>query len=684
MPGFTLRHRPIVEQIAMLTIIVCVLVFAALIAMTSLSVNRVALDTAQKGLSDQLELVKGSLKLAYEGALLRSEGTMELFQKQLPGEFAISAETQATGSAGDAPLVKAGELVINGNTDILERLKRETGAEAAVIARTSAGKFVRITTLLKDKDGKSMLGSSIKADDPILQAITGGHDYLGLVMRNDHYYLTRARPIKNPGGEIAGWYQTRIDLSRELATLGKVIDGIKVGKTGYVYILAADKDKVARFIIHPQYPGKYAGDVLQGDALSTISHLVTQKTGTYRYDWPNPDQGNRPAAKIVVFSAVPDWNWVVASGSFLDEFTADSVALRNRLIVACVIFGALILVLLYLALKSRLKPLASVVGAVDRFGAGDLSARIDIPAEESSRNEIAQLTLHFNHAAERLQALIGEIRSTADAVDGTARNMGDAVEQVASSSMRQSESASSMAATVEQITVSIGHIADTAGSARQAGQSALEASKDGRRLMERTVEEMQRIATAANDASGQISRLGERSSEISSIVGVIKEIADQTNLLALNAAIEAARAGEQGRGFAVVADEVRKLAERTSASTQQISQLVGGIVGDTQQVAAEIVAVSSQMREGVQSVEETGSVLERIHSEADRVFNVLQDIAEATREQTVASSQLARGVENVAHSAEANASIAQRNSGSASDLREQARVLHDKLDQFTI
>ncbi|KAF0814989.1 Methyl-accepting chemotaxis protein McpP [Andreprevotia sp. IGB-42] len=680
----SIRRRPIVEQIVLMAVFVCVLVFAALIAMTSISVNRAALSDAEKNLNDQLQLVKGSLKLAYEGALLRSEGTLDLFQKQLPGDFNVGSETQQTGNAADAYVVKAGDLLINGNSELLTRLKTQTGAEAAVIVRSAGGKFVRVATLLKDKDGKSMLGSAIKDDDPILQTIVGGNDYLGLVVRNDRYYLTRARPIKDGSGKVAGWYQARIDLSRELGTLQKVIETIKVGKTGYVYVLAPDKEKVARFIVHPQLAGKFAADALQGDALATIKHLVDSKEGIYRYEWPNKAKGDALQTKIVAFSSVPDWEWVVASGSYLDEFTEDSVALRNKLIIASVIFGALILVLLYLALKSRLKPLTQIVHAVDRFGAGDLSARIDISSSETSRNEIEQLTLHFNHAAHTLQALIGEIRSTANAVDHTASGLGGAVEQVANSSRKQSESAASMAATVEQITVSIGHIAENAGEAVQTGQSALHASEDGKRLMEKTVDEMQHIASAAADASERISRLGERSSEISSIVGVIKEIADQTNLLALNAAIEAARAGEQGRGFAVVADEVRKLAERTGASTLQISKLVGGIVGDTRQVADEIIGVSSRMREGVRSVEETGGALDRIHEQTDRVSAVLKDIAQATREQSAASLQLAHGVEAVAQSAQDNSGIAQSNSSAARDLREQARTLHSKLDQFTI
>ncbi|WP_051710329.1 methyl-accepting chemotaxis protein [Andreprevotia chitinilytica] len=679
----SLRHRPIVEQIVLMSALVCMAVFAALIVLTSVSVNKVARDDAEQTLKQQVQLVNNSLELAYQNVLIRSEGLNDLFKSTLPGEIVVQTDTVATGDAPDAYVVKAGDLVLNGNIEVLEKFKKQTGGEAAVISKTASGKFVRTNTLLKDKDGKSMLGLGFKEDDPVQIALSQGKPYTGLVYRNDRYYLTRLSLIKDTKGNIAGAYSVRVDLSKELDALRTMVKGIKVGKTGYVYVVAPDNDKVGKFVVHPKNEGKFAADAVKGSALDAIKHMIETKEGTIEYELEDPANGGALAPKIVAYASVPDWGWVVASGSFLSEFTEASVALRTKLIIASVIFAALILILLFAALRLRLKPLQQVVHALDRFGGGDLAARINIDAKETSRNEIDRLTLHFNHAAKSLQSLIGEIRHTANAVDGTASGLGSAVEQVASASMRQSESAAGMAATIEQITVSIGHIAENANQAASTGQAALHSAEEGKQMMARTVSEMQRIAVASQDASDQITRLGERSNEISSIVGVIKEIADQTNLLALNAAIEAARAGEQGRGFAVVADEVRKLAERTGASTLQISQLVGGIVNDTQQVAGEINQVADHMRIGVKSVEETGEALDRIHSQTDQVSAVLHDIAEATREQSAASTQLAQGVEAVAQSAEQNSAIAQANSGAARELRDQARALHEKLAHFT-
>jgi methyl-accepting chemotaxis protein len=195
--------------------------------------------------------------------------------------------------------------------------------------------------------------------------------------------------------------------------------------------------------------------------------------------------------------------------------------------------------------------------------------------------------------------------------------------------------------------------------------------------------ELERVVADINESAVLIESLGERSKQISSVVGVIREIADQTNLLALNAAIEAARAGEQGRGFAVVADEVRKLAERTSVSTQEIATTVSAILTETGYAVQRMQSVSANMSGSVEMARQAGDSLQIIDEKARETVDVVHGIADSTREQSTASQEIARLVENIAQAAEGSNSRALHNSERAKNLQRLAADLQGQLARFT-
>ncbi|GAA5786373.1 methyl-accepting chemotaxis protein [Chitiniphilus shinanonensis] len=676
------QQRPIGQQILILGVIVCVLVFGTLIVFTSYTVQSTALRLATQELDSQINLVKNSLQVAYNGALARSQGTIDLFPRHLPGDLTVSNDTMQTGDTM-APVVLAGTTPINGRTDLLEAYKHQTNAEPAIIARDAKGRWLRVNTLLKGKDGKIQLGSEVKPDEPVTQAIAAGKPYTGLLLRNGEYFLTRAQPIKNAAGQVAGWYQVRIGLRDEIQGLRDMLKTIVVGKTGYLYVLApTHDDKIAQFIVHPKHEGQLAGESLQGKEREVIAHLVEKRNGTMEYEWPDADGNMR--MKTVAFAEVPSWGWIVGTGSYIDEFTAEGIALRNRLVILSVVLAVVMLALLHLGLRRQLDPLKHLTEMVARFGAGDLTVRMNGTTDPRSRNEIDQVAVSFNTAVAKLEEMVGETLRTAARLENTATELQTSSDLMSDASSRQSNAASTMAATVQQISTGISHIADNAQEATNASQSTMTVVDSGRKKVAQMLNEMRDIASATQQAAQRITELGERSGEIRQIVAVIKEIAEQTNLLALNAAIEAARAGEMGRGFAVVADEVRKLAERTTHSTQEIGELIGNIVNETQQMAGEIVTVSTRMDGGVKVASDTDSMLDTIHVHAGQVTAAVNDIAYATREQSQAGQQLAQGVESVAQMAEENNQIAGTNRHATHDLHEQSATMRNKLSVFRI
>ena len=308
--------------------------------------------------------------------------------------------------------------------------------------------------------------------------------------------------------------------------------------------------------------------------------------------------------------------------------------------------------------------------------------RLDSTIERAGRDEIGVLLDAFATMQERLREMIGQIRAGAGQLVASAQNISSASSQLSVSAQEQSHAASSMAATVEELTVSINHVADNANEAHELSSESGRQSADGGAVIQETLGSMQRIADTVQGAATQIAELGQHSDQISSIVNVIKEIADQTNLLALNAAIEAARAGEQGRGFAVVADEVRLLAQRTANSTQEITEMIKKIQTGTRNAVSNMEVGVQQVNGGLVQAGQAGDAIVSIRNASGRVVGVVDQISLALREQTVASQDVARNVERIAQMSQENSEAVNDTSRTAHDLQQLAVSLEKNVAFF--
>ncbi|MCX9155985.1 methyl-accepting chemotaxis protein [Niveibacterium sp. 24ML] len=311
---------------------------------------------------------------------------------------------------------------------------------------------------------------------------------------------------------------------------------------------------------------------------------------------------------------------------------------------------------------------------------GDLTVRI----ADRTRDEMSSLVKSFNTMADAFASLIRKTRESADRVSAASQEMARSASEISSASQQEADAASSMAASVEQMTVGISHISSSADEAGGVAAEAGRVSLDGEAAVSRVVSQVRSVAEAVSGASAVVEDLGRHSDEISKVVGVIREVADQTNLLALNAAIEAARAGEQGRGFAVVADEVRKLAERTAKSTHEITAMIEIIQRGTREAVESMKTGVSRVEHGVGLTEAAGASMQAIHSGSAQVTHAVTDISMALREQSSAATKLAQRVEQIAQMAEETSASVADNAETARHLESLAGELQAEISHFKL
>ncbi len=390
--------------------------------------------------------------------------------------------------------------------------------------------------------------------------------------------------------------------------------------------------------------------------------------------------GNVP--KLYAVMRFEPWDWLVGYGDYVDDINAYFWREAGIFMAICC---AVIFIVGGLAFRMS-RTIFGQLGGEPRYAselaasvaAGDLSRQIEV------RGNAASLLGSMNTMQDGLRGMVGRFRTASEQLTLAASGLSHHMGQVSQGSHQTSEATSSTAAAVEEMTVSIDHISSSAQETEANSRSAVKLASEGELLVVNAAEEIRRISLDMGEAADVVRRLVDRSREIDSMSSVIREIADQTNLLALNAAIEAARAGEQGRGFAVVADEVRKLAERTSSATQDITRTIHAIQGDTGTAAARMDDVRQKVVVGVELTEKAAVALREISAGAAATLDKTRDVAHAAQEQSQASSSIAVNIERIAQMVDEADQAVRSAFEQVRQLDELAKDLHQAAASFKL
>lgn len=363
---------------------------------------------------------------------------------------------------------------------------------------------------------------------------------------------------------------------------------------------------------------------------------------------------------------------------------SDAIYDRTRLWMTLITICAIGLCcgLSYLVIAGVVKGLVVVVERMKDVaqGEGDLTRRIEVHNED----ELGELSRWFNVFMDKLQQIILQVSASTEHIASASEELSSTATQTSRSAAAQKDQTTQVAAAMQQMSSTVVQVSENATKASENARRAGETARSGGVIVEETVDVIQTLATSTRDTAAKIQELGRSSDQIGQIISVIDDIADQTNLLALNAAIEAARAGEQGRGFAVVADEVRKLAERTTQATKEIAQMIKTIQQETQRAVEAMEAGTAAVERGVESASKAGTSLNDIIQASELVNDMITQIATAATQQSAATQQVTSNMEQIANLVQESSVGAEQSAKACSDLSDLALDLQQLVSRFKL
>ncbi len=518
---------------------------------------------------------------------------------------------------------------------------------------------------------------------------------LGLLMiqqvRTDLYkgkQVMTQNIVETANGILSHYQQLEANGSLSTAEAQKAaMDQIRLlryGQDDYFWI----NDMKPTMLMHPMKPELDGQDLSKtkdpnGKELFNEMVRVAQRQGAglVDYQWAKPGEVD-PVPKISYVELFKPWGWIIGTGIYVDDVEAEFQRYVVRFSIIGLVIASLMAVLVAILIRSITKPLRDSMQAMANIASGeaDLTRSLDV----SGNDELTTLSRDFNTFTQKLRTVITQLFETSGSLDQSSNALGGLAGQAHKQSQQQSQQMELVATAINEVTYAVQEVAKNAEHASNEVNDAEKQADLGQRNIDASLQQIDQLSTTINEAVGVIQSLAEETTQIGSVLEVIGSIAEQTNLLALNAAIEAARAGEQGRGFAVVADEVRLLAQRTQTSTAEIHTMIERLQKNSGAAVTVIMNSSRASQATVEQASQAGESLGQIAQALRNLSGLNASIASATLQQSHVVEDINQNVTQAAGLAQESTLAAEQSSAAGKQLGDLAEQLNRLLKQFKV
>ena len=653
--------RSILVKVSATIAVVLAVCMTCFVFYTSHILEREIKDGVVTTVKQDVALAMDTVELFDKDNVNSAETLLSVF-KEIAGKISSDHQMSKTGNYEALELVSQGG-VLNNNYDIIDKFSRASKGGVSTIFAKSGDSFLRVSTSITQPDGSKAVGTLLDKSSPVFKSVMNKDRYVGVVNLFGHNYMSIYEPIIN-GSDVIGILYVGYDFTEGLEDLQKTMAQMKLGERGYFSIF---NTKTNVYDIHP----KLAGKAPEGQLKDIVDDIVKTKEGVKLI---NVDGVER----VVAFEPFDKLNWIVLGSAITDDFLTPLKVVSKNFIIASIIVTLLLIIVSIFLLKKL------VANPIDRLGANlnaitsDFTLKIPI----YGKDEIAKISNDINNFIERIRVLISDTKnlssensSVANELSSTSLQTGKRVEESTQIVEETNQRCKSMQEAMKE-SLSIAQVGKD--DLQKASTHIKTATEAIRSLSSQIIDS----ANVENQMAGKIEQLSRDAEQVKSVLVVINDIADQTNLLALNAAIEAARAGEHGRGFAVVADEVRQLAERTQKSLTEINATINVIVQAIND-SSEQMGINSKQ---IQELTHVASNVEKTINDMSATMNNAIAMSDKTMQDYIATgknvNEIMDGISDINQISSENARSVEEIASAAEHLNKMTDALNSKLSVF--
>jgi methyl-accepting chemotaxis protein-2 (aspartate sensor receptor) len=592
---------------------------------------------------------------AFSGAMLGEvERFGRLYRSYYGSDLQLDGARRAPLGGRSLPVLLHAGKPLAMDFAIPDDFTARAGAVATVFVRDGED-FVRISTSLKKADGSRAVGTVLDHAHPAYPLLLAGRDYAGPATLFERPYITRYEPVVDARGQVVGALFVGVDISAETRALQRQVAALKIGRDGFYSLVDARPGAGrGRLLVDPALAtgkARTAQDLKDADGQPFVQAMLEAGQGRLDYRWPLPGGGTQ--RRMAAFATDAGWGWMVVGTASLDELLAPVRQARSLFGWLALAVLALLAGLLYALIRRAVGlPLREAEHSARLLAGGDLRVRMASARED----EIGRLSHAIDGIGAGLGRIVGAVRQASASIATSTAQIAGGNDDLAQRTERQAGDLRETRGMLERLA---GEVGDTAGAVVRAGAMAAQAS-----------EQVRHDAGLMREAVSRMARIDDCSRRIGEAVALIDGIAFQTNILALNASIEAAHSGEQGKGFAVVAGEVRELAQRAKQAAREI----GALIAET----------GGQVEAGSAAVEQAGQGLAEVSGRVDEVAELVGQVGHAARRQADEIARLNQAMARLDDATQQNSALVEEAAAAAGSLRQQAEGLGQAVDVFKL